>query len=96
MEFYNGQIAWFFKVPNGAMYSRVFFSWCLFPNEVTRVRIYSGSAALSSTQDDLTDGGGEDLMVWMILFIANRRIWNDAVTNVFLNNNYFKQKHVTN
>lgn len=68
MEFYNGdRLLGSFKVPNagnnnpGASFS---FLGVYFPNEkVTRVRIFSGSVPLSSTQNDLTDGGGEDLVV---------------------------------
>jgi len=67
MEFYNGdRLLGSFKVPNVGNNNPGGFSFLgvYFPNEkVTRVRIYSGSAALSSTQDDLTDGGGEDLVV---------------------------------
>lgn len=67
MEFYNGdRLLGSFKVPNVGNNIPGGFSFLgvYFPNEkVTRVRIYSGSAALSSTQDDLTDGGGEDLVV---------------------------------
>lgn len=68
MEFYNGdRLLGSFKAPNGGNNNPGDFSFLgvYFPNEkVTRVRVYSGSAALSSTQDDLTDGGGgEDLVV---------------------------------
>jgi hypothetical protein len=67
LEFYNGdRLLGSFKVPNGGNNIPGGFSFLgvYFPGEkVTRVRIFSGSAALSSTQDDLTDGGGEDLVV---------------------------------
>ena len=67
LEFYNGdRLLGSFKVPNVGNNLPGGFSFLgvYFPNEkVTRVRIFSGSAALSSTQDDLTDGGGEDLVV---------------------------------
>jgi hypothetical protein len=67
MEFYNGErLLGSFKVPSTGNNIPGGFSFLgvYFLNEkVTRVRIHSGSAALSSTQDDLTDGGGEDLVV---------------------------------
>jgi hypothetical protein len=67
LEFYNGdKLLGSFKVPNVGNNIPGGFSFLgvYFPGEkVTRVRIFSGSAALSSTQDDLTDGGGEDLVV---------------------------------
>lgn len=67
MDFFNGdKLLGSFKVPNNGnnLTSGFSFLGVYFPNEkVTRVRIHSGSAALSSGQDDLTDGGGEDLVV---------------------------------
>lgn len=67
MEFYNGdQLLGSFKVPNVGNNNPGGFSFLgvYFPNQkVTRVRIISGSAALSSTQNDLSDGGGKDLVV---------------------------------
>lgn len=67
MEFYNGdQFLGSFKVPNVGNNDPGGFSFLgvYFPNEkVTRVRIFSGSAPLSSTQNDLSDGGGKDLVV---------------------------------
>ena len=67
MEFYNGdRLLGSFKVPNVGNNNPGGFSFLgvYFLNEkVTRVRIFSGSAALSKTQDDLSDGGGEDLVV---------------------------------
>lgn len=67
MEFYDGdRLLGSFKVPNNGNNNPGGFSFLgvYFPNEkVTRVRIFSGSAPLSSTQDDLSDGGGEDLVV---------------------------------
>jgi len=67
MEFYNGdRLLGSFKVPNTGNNNPGGFSFLgvYFPNEkVTRVRIFSGSAALSPTQDDLSDGGGEDLVI---------------------------------
>lgn len=67
MEFYNGEkLLGSFKVPNIGNNNPGGFSFLgvYFPNEkVTRVRIFSGSAPLSATQDDLSDGGGEDLVI---------------------------------
>jgi hypothetical protein len=67
MEFYNGdRLLGSFKVPNNGNNNPGGFSFLgvYFPNEkVTRVRIFSGSAPLSAIQDDLSDGGGEDLVV---------------------------------
>jgi hypothetical protein len=67
LNFYNGdRLLGSFKVPNNGNNLPGGFSFLgvYFPNEkVTRVRIFSGSAPLSPTQDDLTDGGGEDLVV---------------------------------
>lgn len=67
MEYYSGdRLLGSFKVPNVGNNNPGGFSFLgvYFPNEkVTRVRIFSGSAALSATQDDLSDGGGEDLVV---------------------------------
>ena len=67
LEFYSGdRLLGSFKVPNNGNNLPGGFSFLgvYFPNEkVTRVRIFSGSAPLSPTQDDLTDGGGEDLVL---------------------------------
>lgn len=67
LEFYDGdRFLGSFKVPNNGNNNPGGFSFLgvYFPNEkVTRVRIFSGSAPLSPTQDDLTDGGGEDLVI---------------------------------
>ncbi len=67
MEFYNGdRLLGSFKVPNVGNNNPGGFSFLgvYFPKEkVTRVRIFSGSAPLSATQDDLSDGGGEDLVI---------------------------------
>ena len=67
MEFYDGdRLLGSFKVPNIGNNNPGGFSFLgvYFPNEkVTRVRIFSGSAPLSPTQNDLSDGGGEDLVV---------------------------------
>jgi hypothetical protein len=67
MEFYNGdRLLGSFKVPNVGNNNPGGFSFLgvYFPNDkVTRVRIFSGSAPLSPTQDDLSDGGGEDLVI---------------------------------
>jgi hypothetical protein len=67
LEFYNGErLLGSFKVPNIGNNNPGGFSFLgvYFPNEkVTRVRIYSGNAPLSPTQDDLSDGGGKDLVV---------------------------------
>lgn len=73
LEFYNGdKLLGSFKVPNAGNNNPGDFSFLgvYFPNEkVTRVRIYSGSAALSPTQNDHTDGGGGDDLVVMDDFI---------------------------
>jgi hypothetical protein len=67
LEFYDGdRLLGSFKVPNNGNNNPGGFSFLgvYFPNEkVSRVRINCGSAPLSSTQDDLSDGGGEDLVV---------------------------------
>ena len=67
MEFYDGdKLLGTFKVPNNGTNNVSGFSFLgvYFPNDkVTHVRIISGSAPLSSTQDDLSDGGGEDLVI---------------------------------
>jgi len=67
LEFYDGdRLLGSFKVPNVGNNNPGGFSFLgvYFPNErVSRVRIYSGSAPLSATQDDLSDGGGEDLVI---------------------------------
>jgi hypothetical protein len=67
MEFYNGDRSLgSFKVPNNGNNHPGAFSFLgvFFPNDkVTRVRIYSGSAPLSARQNDISDGGGEDLVV---------------------------------
>jgi len=67
LEFYNGdRLLGSFKVPNVGNNNPGGFSFlgAYFPNEkVTRVRIFSGSAALSATQNDISDGGGEDLVI---------------------------------
>jgi hypothetical protein len=67
MEFYDGdRLLGTFKVPNVGNNDPGSFSFLgvFFPNEkVTRVRIFSGSAALSPGQNDLSDGGGKDLVV---------------------------------
>ncbi len=67
LEFYDGdRLLGSFKVPNNGNNNPGGFSFLgvYFPNEkVSRVRIFSGSAPLSPTQDDLSDGGGEDLVI---------------------------------
>jgi len=67
MEFYDGdRLLGSFKVPNVGNNNPGGFSFLgvYFPNEkVTRVRIISGSAPLSPTQNDLSNGGGEDLVI---------------------------------
>jgi hypothetical protein len=67
MDFYAGdKFLGSFKVPNNGNNNPGGFSFLgvYFPNErVTRVRIISGSAPLSLTQDDISDGGGEDLVI---------------------------------
>ena len=68
MEYYSGdRLLGSFKVPNVGNNNPGGFSFLgvLFPNEkVTRVRIISGSTALSATQNDIANGGrAEDLVV---------------------------------
>ena len=67
MEFYEGErLLGTFKVPNNGNNAPGAFSFLgvYFPNaNVTRVRIYSGSAPLSSAQNDISYGGGEDLVI---------------------------------
>jgi hypothetical protein len=67
MEFYEGERSLgSFKVPNNGNNAPGAFSFLgvYFPNAtVTRVRIHSGSAPLSPTQNDISDGGGEDLVI---------------------------------
>ena len=67
MEFYDGErLLGSFKVPNNGNNAPGAFSFLgvYFPDaNVTRVRIHSGSAPLSSTQNDISDGGGEDLVI---------------------------------
>jgi hypothetical protein len=67
MEFYDGErLLGSFKVPNIGNNNPGGFSFLgvYFPNEkVTRVRIFSGSAPLSPTQNDLSNGGREDLVI---------------------------------
>jgi hypothetical protein len=67
LDFYEGQtLLGSFKVPNNGNDGRRTFSFLgvYFSNhKVTRVTINCGSAPLSSNTDDLTDGGGEDLVV---------------------------------
>jgi hypothetical protein len=67
MEFYEGErLLGSFKVPNNGNNAPGAFSFLgvYFPNaSVTRVRIHGGSAPLSSTQNDISDGGGEDLVI---------------------------------
>jgi hypothetical protein len=67
MEFYDGErLLGVYKVPNNGNNAPGAFSFLgvFFPNDnVTRVRINSGSAPLSSTQNDISDGGGKDLVI---------------------------------
>jgi hypothetical protein len=67
MEFYEGErLLGSFKVPNNGNNAPGAFSFLgvYFPNaNVTHVRIRSGSAPLSPTQDDISNGGGEDLVI---------------------------------
>lgn len=67
MEFYEGErLLGSFKVPNNGNNAPGAFSFLgvYFPNaNVTHVRIHSGSAPLSPTQDDISNGGGEDLVI---------------------------------
>jgi hypothetical protein len=67
LEFFDGDRSLgLFRVPNNGNNNPGGFSFLgvYFPNEkVTRVRIISGSAPLSPTQNDLSDGGGQDLVI---------------------------------
>ena len=67
IEFYDGdRLLGSFKVPNIGNNNPGGFSFVgvYFPDEkVSRVRIFSGNAPLTATQDDLSDGGGKDLVV---------------------------------
>jgi hypothetical protein len=67
LEFYEGQtLLGSFKVPNNGNDGRRTFSFLgvYFSNhKVTRVTINCGSSPLFMNTDDLTDGGGEDLVV---------------------------------
>ena len=67
MEFYEGERSLgSFKVPNNGNNAPGAFSFLgvYFPNaKVTHVRVHSGSAPLSPTQNDISDGGGEDLVI---------------------------------
>jgi len=67
MEFYEGERSLgSFKVPNNGNNAPGAFSFLgvYFPNDrVTHVRIHSGSAPLSSTQNDISDGSGKDLVI---------------------------------
>jgi hypothetical protein len=67
MEFYEGErLLGTFKVPNNGNNAPGAFSFLgvYFPNaKVTHVRIHSGSAPLSPTQNDISDGDGEDLVI---------------------------------
>jgi hypothetical protein len=67
MEFFDGERSLgSFKVPNVGNNNPGGFSFLgvYFPDDrVSRVRIISGTAPLSSSQDDISDGGGEDLVV---------------------------------
>jgi hypothetical protein len=67
MEFYDhDRLLGSFKVPNVGNNEPGGFSFLgvyYLEERVTRVRIHSGSAPLSASQDDISDGGGEDLVV---------------------------------
>ena len=67
MEFYEGErLLGSFKVPNNGNDAPGAFSFLgvYFPNaNVTHVRIHSGSAPLSPIQNDISNGGGEDLVI---------------------------------
>ena len=67
MEYYDGEtLLGSFKVPNNGNNVPGAFSFLgvYFPNaRVTQVRIHSGSAPLSPTQNDISDGSGEDLVI---------------------------------
>jgi hypothetical protein len=67
MEFFDGdRLLGVFRVPNNGNNNPGGFSFLgvFFPNDkITHVRVFSGTAPLSPTQKDLTDGGGEDLVI---------------------------------
>lgn len=67
MEFYDRErLLGIFKVPHNGYNAPGAFSFLgvYFPNaRVTRVRIHSGRAPLSPTQNDISDGGGKDLVI---------------------------------
>ena len=67
MEFYDRErLLGTFIVPHNGYNAPGAFSFLgvYFPNaRVTRVRIHSGRAPLSPTQNDISDGGGKDLVI---------------------------------